>query len=123
MNKRILVVDDEADIVELIAYNLREAGLEVIVAGDGNAAVSKAHDLRPDLILLDLMLPEMDGLTVCEMLRSMRTTHRIPIIIVTAWADEQSRIVGLELGADDYIVKPFSPRELVLRVNNVLRRR
>ncbi len=122
MKKTILTVDDEADIVELINFNLREAGYRVLDASTGTAAVKIAQRFLPDLILLDLMLPEMDGLTVCEFLRQTPATAHIPIIIVTAWSNEQSRILGLELGAADYVIKPFSPRELVLRVNNVLDR-
>lgn len=118
----ILVVDDEADIVELVAFNLKQEGFEVITAANGWEAVQKARSDLPDLILLDLMLPELDGYAVCEMLRVMPSTASIPVIMLTAWSNEQSRILGLELGADDYVTKPFSPRELMLRVHRVLDR-
>jgi DNA-binding response OmpR family regulator len=119
---RILVVDDEPEAVELLEFNLKKAGFEVIAAGDGAEALRKARSTLPHLIVLDLMLPELDGLEVCKMLRRDPATARIPIIMLTAKAAEVDRIVGLELGADDYVTKPFSPRELVLRVTKVLRR-
>ncbi len=120
---KILVVDDEPDALELIAFNLKNAGLEVLTAEDGDQALRLARAQRPDLILLDLMLPEVDGLEVCKILRRDAATSAIPIIMVTAKASEMDRVLGLELGADDYVTKPFSPRELVLRVKNLLRRR
>lgn len=120
---KILVVDDEPDALELIAYNLKNAGLEVVTAEDGETALQLARAHLPDLILLDLMLPEVDGLEVCKILRRDAATSAIPIIMVTAKAAEMDRVLGLELGADDYVTKPFSPRELVLRVKNLLRRR
>ena len=119
---KILVVDDEADAVELIAFNLNQAGFEVIEAADGNEAIQKARSQLPDLILLDLMLPEIDGLSACKLLRADVNTAHIPIIMVTAKAAEVDRILGLEFGADDYVTKPFSPRELILRVKNLLKR-
>lgn len=119
---RILAVDDEPEAVELVEFNLKKAGFQVITATDGAAALKKARSDQPDLIVLDLMMPEIDGLEVCKILRRDPDTARIPIIMLTAKAAEVDRIVGLELGADDYITKPFSPRELVLRVNKVLRR-
>jgi DNA-binding response OmpR family regulator len=119
---RILVVDDEPDAVDLIAFNLKAAGYDVVAAMDGEEAVKKAKALLPDLIVLDLMLPEVDGLEVCKILRRDPATARLPIIMLTAKAAEIDRVLGLELGADDYITKPFSPRELVLRVKNVLQR-
>ena len=123
MKPKILVVDDEPDALELIAFNLKNAGLEVLTAENGDQALRLARAHLPDLILLDLMLPEVDGLEVCKILRRDAATSAIPIIMVTAKAAEMDRVVGLELGADDYLTKPFSPRELVLRVKNLLRRR
>jgi two-component system phosphate regulon response regulator PhoB len=120
---KILVVDDEPDALELIAFNLKSAGLDPVTAPDGEEALRLARAHLPDLILLDLMLPEVDGLEVCKILRRDGTTSGIPIIMVTAKAAEVDRVLGLELGADDYVTKPFSPRELVLRVKNLLRRR
>jgi len=122
MMPKILVVDDEPDAVELIDFNLKAAGYDVVTAADGNEALKKARSSLPDLIVLDLMLPEVDGLEVCKILRRDPATAAIPIIMVTAKAGEIDRVLGLELGADDYITKPFSPRELVLRVKNLLKR-
>jgi two-component system phosphate regulon response regulator PhoB len=119
---KILVADDEPDALELIEINLRTAGYEVLVAADGRDALQKARAAMPDLILLDIMLPEMDGLEVCKALRRDATTSSLPIIMLTARTAEIDRVLGLELGADDYITKPFSPRELILRVKNVLKR-
>src|SRR6266704_3133492 len=119
---KILVVDDEPEAVELLEFNVKQAGYDVLVAADGGEALKKAHSALPSLILLDLMLPEVDGLEVCKMLRRDPATASIPIIMVTANATEIDRILGLELGADDYITKPFSPRELVLRVKKLLQR-
>ena len=115
-------MDDEPEAVELVEFNLKKAGFDVITATDGDAALKKARSDHPHLIVLDLMMPEIDGMEVCRILRRDSTTARIPIIMLTAKATEVDRIVGLELGADDYVTKPFSPRELVLRVNKVLRR-
>lgn len=120
---KILVVDDEPDALELITFNLKNAGFDVLTADDGEAALQLARNQLPDLVLLDLMLPEVDGLEVCKILRRDPATSAIPIIMVTAKAAEMDRVLGLELGADDYVTKPFSPRELVLRVKNLLRRR
>src|SRR5207249_8793222 len=119
---RILVVDDEPDAVELVEFNLRSAGYEVVTASDGSEALKKARARSPDLIVLDLMLPEVDGLEVCKILRRDPATSGVPIIMLTAKAAEIDRVLGLELGADDYITKPFSPRELVLRIKNILQR-
>lgn len=119
---RILVVDDEPEAVELLEFNLAQAGFTVSSAQDGREALSKARAELPQLIILDLMLPEVDGLEVCKMLRRDDTTARIPIIMLTAKASEVDRVLGLELGADDYVTKPFSPRELVLRVKKILER-
>ncbi len=120
MNERILVVDDEESIVTLIEYNLSKAGFRVLTANDGPQAIEKAEETTPDLIILDLMLPGMDGLEVCRHLRQKRSG--IPIIMVTARDDELDKVLGLELGADDYMTKPFSPRELTARVKSILRR-
>ena len=119
MNEKILVVDDEPKILKLARDYLAKAGFQVIVAADGPAALAQARRERPDLIVLDLALPGMDGLDVC---RALRRDSDVPIIMLTARAEEADRLIGLELGADDYIVKPFSPRELVARVRAVLRR-
>src|SRR5438552_3812655 len=118
---KILVVDDEPDAVELVEFNLRSAGYEVVKAGDGAEALKKARAVLPQLIVLDLMLPEVDGLEVCKILRRDATTRAIPILMLTAKAAEIDRVLGLELGADDYVTKPFSPRELVLRIKRLLR--
>jgi two-component system phosphate regulon response regulator PhoB len=115
-------VDDEPDALELIGFNLKAAGYEVHAAADGEEAVSKARKVAPDLILLDVMLPEVDGLEVCKILRRDPATSRIPIIMLTAKAAEIDRVLGLDLGADDYVTKPFSPRELVLRIKGLLKR-
>lgn len=123
MNKRILVVDDEPDAVELVAFNLKGAGFDVITAEDGEVALTKARNFAPDLIVLDVMLPAVDGLEVCKILRRDPATSGLPIIMLTAKAGEIDRVLGLELGADDYVTKPFSPRELVLRIKNLLSRR
>ena len=119
---RILVVDDEPDAVELATVNLKGAGFDVSTAADGEEALRKARELLPDAIVLDLMLPEVDGLEVCKILRRDGATASIPIIMLTAKAAEVDRVLGLELGADDYLTKPFSPRELVLRVKRLLRK-
>ncbi len=118
----VLVVEDEPDIANLILFNLEKAGFEVVVAQDGRTALSLIQKRRPDLVLLDLMLPDTDGSDICRHLRGNEKTRHTPIIMVTAKGEEMDRIVGLELGADDDVVKPFSPRELVLRVKGVLRR-
>jgi len=122
VRSKILVVDDEPEALELLEFNLKKAGFDVIAAPDGARAIRQARSGQPDLVVLDLMLPEIDGLEVCKMLRRDPATASIPIIMLTAKAAEVDRIVGLALGADDYVTKPFSPRELVLRVNKVLRR-
>ncbi len=119
---RILVVDDEPETVELVEFNLRQAGFDTISAADGAEALKKTRAQLPDLIVLDLMLPEMDGLEVCKILRRDPAAAATPIIMLTAKAAELDRVLGLELGADDYVTKPFSPRELVLRVKKLLDR-
>jgi DNA-binding response OmpR family regulator len=118
----ILVIDDEKDLIELVRYNLEKEGYDIIAAGDGPSGMEVIRKHRPDLVVLDLMMPGMDGLAVCQQLRSDARVGRVPIIMLTAKATEADRIVGLELGADDYITKPFSPREVVARVKAVLRR-
>ncbi|ABS23493.1 winged helix-turn-helix domain-containing protein [Bacillus cytotoxicus] len=120
MSNRILVVDDEEFILTLIEFNLQQAGFEVITAMDGEVAFQKATTERPDLIILDLMLPKMDGMEVCKELRLQRVMT--PILMLTAKDDEFDKVLGLELGADDYMTKPFSPREVVARVKAILRR-
>ncbi len=119
---KILVVDDEPEAVELVTFNLEQAGFAVATALDGAEALRKAQALIPSLIVLDLMLPEIDGLEVCKLLRRNPDTAAIPILMLTARAAEIDRVLGLELGADDYLTKPFSPRELVLRIKNILAR-
>ena len=120
---RILVVDDEPDAIELIRFNLKASGYEVLTAEDGEEALAKARKFSPDMILLDVMLPEIDGLEVCKILRRDPATASLPIIMLTAKASEIDRVLGLEFGADDYVTKPFSPRELMLRVRNLLKRK
>jgi two-component system alkaline phosphatase synthesis response regulator PhoP len=122
MAPKILIVDDEPHILELVRFNLEATGLKVIEALDGTEAISLTQSEKPDLVILDLMLPGIDGLEVCRRLRSERETKDISIIMLTARGEEIDRILGLEIGADDYITKPFSPRELVARVKAVLRR-
>ena len=119
MTHRILVVDDEPSVTDLLAYNLRKAGYEILLAADGREALRLARQSSPNLILLDLMIPEVDGLDVC---RELRKTSAVPIIMLTARGEEIDRVVGLELGADDYVSKPFSVRELLARIKAVLRR-
>jgi len=115
----ILIVDDEPSIVDVLRYNLEKANFSVLVARDGEQALQLAHTRQPDLIVLDLMLPGIDGLEVC---RNLRKEGNVPIIMLTARDEEIDRVVGLELGADDYVVKPFSTRELIARIKSVLRR-
>ena len=119
---KILVVDDEPHIVEAIIYNLTQAGFRTLTAHDGARALELARREMPDLITLDVMLPDLDGWEVCRLLRQDSRTRRIPLIMLSVKQDETDKIVGLELGADDYLTKPFSPKELVARVKAVLRR-
>ena len=119
---KVLVVDDEKSIVEAITYNLEKAGFRTLTAHDGKRALELAQREVPDLITLDVMLPELDGWEVCRLLRQDSRTKRIPIIMLTVKNDEADKIVGLELGADDYLTKPFSPKELVARAKAILRR-
>ncbi len=117
---KILVVDDEDDVVNLVSFNLRAAGMEVLVARNGLEAVEVTRVARPDLVILDLMMPELDGITVCELIRQQPESAETPVIMLTAWATDRARLVGLQAGASDYITKPFSPRELVRRVQSLL---
>jgi DNA-binding response OmpR family regulator len=119
MVEKILIVEDEVTLQETLAYNLKRQGYEVEVAGDGPSALEVARRIKPDLILLDIMLPGMDGFEVCRMIRQEMTT---PVLMLTARDDEIDRVVGLEVGADDYLTKPFSMRELMARVKALLRR-
>jgi two-component system alkaline phosphatase synthesis response regulator PhoP len=119
---KVLIIDDEKDLVELVSYNLAKEGFLIDSALDGESGLAAALKTFPDIIIVDLMLPGIDGLEVCRRLRSESRTSRIPIIMLTAKSAESDRIVGLELGADDYVTKPFSPRELAARIKAVLRR-
>lgn len=121
-NTKVLVVDDESHIIELLQFNLKKRGFNVIAAINGEEAIQLAIKEKPDLIVLDVMLPGMDGIDVCRKLRSDVSTSNIPIIMLTAKGEESDKILGLEMGADDYLTKPFSPRELVARIKAVLRR-
>jgi two-component system phosphate regulon response regulator PhoB len=118
----VLIIEDEADMLELVRYNMDKSGLRVLVAPDGQTGLHKARAEVPDVIVLDLMLPAMSGEDVCRELKAGAITAAIPVIMLTAKAQSEERIAGLELGADDYVAKPFSPRELVLRVQGLLRR-
>ena len=120
--KHILVVEDEPDTAELLELHLQNEGYRVTVAADGEQALSKLHKLMPDMVILDLMIPEIDGLEVCKFIRKDPATESLPVMMCTAKTSEIDKILGLEQGADDYVTKPFSPRELVLRVKNLLRR-
>lgn len=122
MRQKILVVEDEADIRELLRYNLAQEGFAVEEAADGSEALDRVARRAPDLVVLDLMLPRLSGLELCRRLRANPETARLPIIVVTAKGSEVDRVLGLEMGADDYVVKPFSPREVVARVKALLRR-
>lgn len=122
MRKNILVVDDDLDLLELLRFNLTNAGYSVVVAADGDEALKKARALLPDLILLDLMLPKLDGFAVCEILRRDGQTSSIPIIILTAMSSQLARVAGLGAGAADFISKPFSPKILLARVRNLFDR-
>ena len=119
---KILIVDDEKDLVDLISYNLEKEGFSILKAYDGEAAVEITKAQKPDLLILDLMLPRKNGIDVCKAIRANPSTSNLPIIMLTAKADESDKILGLEIGADDYITKPFSVKELTARVRTVLRR-
>jgi two-component system phosphate regulon response regulator PhoB len=120
--KTILIIEDETDLAELVAFNLEKEGYRPVIAPDGPSGLEAARHNSPDLILLDLMLPGMSGMEICKVLKGRDKTSRIPIIMLTAKGEEIDRVVGFEVGADDYVVKPFSPRELLLRIKAVLRR-
>lgn len=122
MKHKILIVDDEPDVLELVIFNLGASGYEAITASNGNEALKKAQALAPHLIVLDIMMPEIDGIEVCKLLRRNPVTSEIPVIMLTAKTAEIDRIIALEIGADDYITKPFSPRELILRIKKLLQR-
>ena len=120
--RKILIIEDETDVADLLTLNLRKTGYRISTAADGASGLQKARDNKPDFIILDLMLPKMSGLEVCRILKSDIATAQMPILMLTAKAEEIDRIVGLEFGADDYVTKPFSPREIVLRIRAILRR-
>lgn len=122
MKETILITEDEKDIVKMLEYNLTKEGFKTIVARNGEAALDSVKKIRPGLIILDLMLPGIDGIEVCKQLKGDRKTALIPIIMLTAKTQEADKVIGLELGADDYVTKPFSPRELIARIRAVLRR-
>ena len=120
--KRILLIEDDKDIVELVRYNLEKDGFHVASSADGATGLAQVRKAPPDLVILDLMLPKLSGLDICKEVRKDVSLNRLPVLILTAKGEEADRIVGLELGADDYVTKPFSPRELVARVKALLRR-
>ena len=120
--ERVLIVDDDPDIQRLVSYNLTKAGFDIATAETGRKALESVQKHPPDLIILDLMLPDVDGMEVCRTLRQRENSRRIPIVMLTARGEEIDRVIGFELGADDYVMKPFSPRELVLRVKSIFRR-
>lgn len=120
--KKVLVVDDEADLVELVSYNLKKEGFDIDSAFDGEEALAKLKKVNYDLLILDLMLPGIQGMELCKILRNNPATARLPVIMLTAKGEELDKIIGLEMGADDYMTKPFSTRELIARVRAVLRR-
>ena len=122
MSREILIIEDEEDIARLVAYNLEKEGYQVVTARTGVEGLQQARKRHPDLVILDLMIPEMDGLEVCKAIRSDETLKGTPILMLTAKAEEMDRIIGLELGADDYMTKPFSTKELAARVKALLRR-
>jgi phosphate regulon transcriptional regulator PhoB len=119
---RVLVVEDERDVAELIRYNLTREGYDVVVAGSGSDAIKQAREVQPDLVLLDIMVPQVNGWEVCRRLKQDAETRAIPVIMVTGRVEEGDKVLGFEMGADDYVTKPFSPRELVARVRAVARR-
>lgn len=119
---RILIIEDDKDIVELVRYNLDKEGYQTVSSGDGATGLAQIKKTPPDLLILDLMLPKLSGLEVCKEIRRQEKLNRLPILMLTARGEEADRVVGLELGADDYVTKPFSPRELVARIKALLRR-
>ena len=120
--KRVLVIEDDKDIIELVKYNLEKDGFQVAASVDGATGLAQVRKTPPDLLILDLMLPKLSGLEICKEVRKDVSLNRLPVLILTAKGEEADRVVGLELGADDYVTKPFSPRELVARVKALLRR-
>jgi len=122
MADTVLVIEDESDVVDLLRYNLNKAGFSVLIAYDGLAGLEMARRSRPEIVVLDLMLPKMDGYSVCKALKRDADTELLPIVMLTARGEMSERVRGLEIGADDYVTKPFSPRELVLRIQSLLRR-
>ena len=122
MTEKILIVEDETDVAELLAHHLRSEGFSVEIVNNGRAALAAVRSEPPALIVLDLMLPEISGLDLCRMIKSNPGTNNVPIVMLSARIEEIDRVLGFELGADDYVVKPFSPRELVLRIRAILRR-
>jgi phosphate regulon transcriptional regulator PhoB len=120
--RRILVIEDDKDIVELVRYNLEKEGFRVLASGDGATGLAQVRKTPPDLLVLDLMLPKLSGLEICKEIRKDVSLNRLPILILSAKGEEADRVVGLELGADDYVTKPFSPRELAARIKALLRR-
>ena len=120
--KKILVVDDEPDVTDLVAYNLKSRGFHVETLNDATVSLTKARNFLPDLVILDVMMPHINGLQICRILRSDPKLARVPVIFLTAKSEPQDRIEGLETGADDYLSKPFSTKELILRVENIFRR-
>lgn len=120
--KRVLVIEDDKDIVELVRYNLEKDGYQVTASADGATGLAQIRKAPPDLLVLDLMLPKLSGLEICKEVRKDMGLNRLPVLILTAKGEEADRVVGLELGADDYVTKPFSPRELTARVKALLRR-
>src|SRR5579884_544517 len=120
--KKILVVDDESDVTELVAYHLKAKGFQVETVNDPNSSIGLARSFLPDLVILDVMMPDLNGIQICRMLRADPKLKRVPVVFLTAKAEEADRIAGLETGADDYLSKPFSTKELVLRIQSILRR-
>ena len=122
MRKKILVVDDDAELVELVSFNLKQAGYSIGTVSNGMDAIKKARSLAPDLIVLDVMMPELDGFAVCEILRRDSATATLPILMLTALSSELGRVAGLGSGASDFLTKPFSPRLLVQRIDELLQK-
>ena len=120
--KRVLIIEDDKDIVELVRYNLEKDGYQVISSGDGATGLAQLRKSSPDILILDLMLPKISGLEICKEIRRDAALNRLPILMLTARGEEADRVVGLELGADDYVTKPFSPKELLARVRRAMRR-
>ena len=119
---KVLAVDDEEDVTELVAFHLRAKGYEVEALNDPNKVLSRSKDFQPDVLILDVMMPDLSGIQICRLLRADKAFAEVPVLFLTARAGENDRVTGLEVGADDYVCKPFSPRELVLRVQSLLRR-